>query len=54
MAWAYIFTDAAFLTGFALPSFYFRVATAYAILRAAGVPVGKVDFLAHLGMPEAM
>ncbi len=50
----YRFTGAAFLTGFALPNFFFHVTTAYAILRAAGVPVGKPDFLQHLGTPEAM
>ncbi len=50
----YNFTGAAFLTGFALPNFFFHVTTAYAILRAEGVPVGKVDFLAHLGQPETM
>jgi hypothetical protein len=50
----YRFTGAAFLTGFALPNFFFHATTAYAILRANGVPVGKGDFLMHLGMPEAM
>lgn len=29
-----------------LPNFYFHVTTAYAILRSAGVPIGKGDFLA--------
>ncbi|MFC3711364.1 DUF1993 family protein [Sphingoaurantiacus capsulatus] len=48
----YRFTGAAFLTGFALPNFYFHVTTAYAILRNAGVTVGKPDFLAHLGRPN--
>ncbi|PZN96937.1 MAG: DUF1993 domain-containing protein [Alphaproteobacteria bacterium] len=47
----YRFTGTTFLTGFALPNFFFHVTTAYAILRAAGVPVGKGDFLAHLGAP---
>ncbi len=31
--------------GYALPNFYFHLATAYAILRANGVEIGKVDFL---------
>jgi hypothetical protein len=48
----YRFKGGAFLTGFALPNFFFHVTTAYAILRAAGVSVGKADFLAHLGNPE--
>jgi hypothetical protein len=50
----YRFTGSAFLTGFALPNFFFHATTTYAILRAAGVPIGKADFLMHLGQPEAM
>ncbi|HAT29588.1 MAG TPA: hypothetical protein DCW29_01660 [Janthinobacterium sp.] len=30
---------------FALPNFYFHTATAYGILRNAGVPLGKRDYL---------
>ena len=41
-----------YLTGFALPNFFFHVTTAYAILRAAGVSLGKPDFLQHLGPPS--
>lgn len=48
----YRFTGSAYLTGFALPNFFFHVTTAYAILRAAGVPLGKPDFLQHLGAPN--
>ena len=48
----YRFKGADYLTGFALPNFFFHVTTAYALLRAAGVSVGKPDFLQHLGMPE--
>ena len=33
------------LLTFALPNFYFHVTTAYDILRHAGVPIGKLDFL---------
>jgi hypothetical protein len=47
----YRWAGAAYLTGFALPNFYFHATTAYAILRNAGVSVGKPDFLQHLGMP---
>lgn len=46
------FTGQQFLAGFALPNFFFHVTTAYAILRAAGVPLGKQDFLQHLGPPN--
>lgn len=48
----YRFNGSAYLTGFALPNFFFHVTTAYAILRAAGVPLGKPDFLQHLGPPN--
>ena len=34
-----------FLQKWALPNFYFHVTTAYALLRHAGVEVGKQDFL---------
>lgn len=37
-----------FLTGFALPNFYFHATTTYAILRANGVAIGKQNFLGHL------
>jgi hypothetical protein len=33
-----------------IPNFYFHVATAYALLRAGGVDVGKADFLGPLDM----
>ena len=32
----------------ALPQFYFHLMTAYAILRANGVELGKADYVAHL------
>ncbi|MDP2005756.1 MAG: DUF1993 domain-containing protein [Rubrivivax sp.] len=39
------FTGQAYLTQFALPNFYFHATTAYALLRHAGVDVGKRDFI---------
>ena len=42
------FDGATFLTGYALPNFYFHATTTYAILRANGVRLGKQNFLAHL------
>ncbi len=39
------FVGAAYLTGFAIPNFYFHMTTAYNILRHNGVEIGKVDFL---------
>jgi uncharacterized protein len=34
-----------YLVNFALPNFYFHATTAYAILRANGVDLGKTDFI---------
>jgi hypothetical protein len=42
---AITFTGLAYLLNFALPNFYFHVATAYDILRHNGVELGKQDFL---------
>lgn len=50
--YGYRFTGLDYLTKFMLPNFFFHVQTAYAILRAQGVDVGKQDYLAHMGMPN--
>ena len=50
----YHWTGAEYLTGFALPNFFFHATTAYAILRANGIVLGKPDFLQHLGPPTPM
>ncbi len=39
------FRGADYLTQFALPNFFFHVATAYGVLRHQGVPLGKMDYL---------
>ncbi|MEG3165344.1 DUF1993 domain-containing protein [Sphingomonas sp. PB2P19] len=39
------FTGANFLLSFSQPNFYFHATTAYAILRAQGVELGKRDFI---------
>ena len=39
------FTGIGYLTDFVLPNFYFHVSVVYALLRRAGVEVGKGDFL---------
>jgi hypothetical protein len=39
------FSGRDFLTGFALPNFYFHVTTAYALLRHEGIEIGKMDYL---------
>ena len=45
--WA--FKGQGYVIGFALPNFFFHVTTAYALLRQAGVPLGKRDFLGAAG-----
>lgn len=37
-----------FLLSFSLPNFFFHAATAYAVLRNQGVPIGKRDFLGRV------
>ena len=39
------FSGEAFLQHYALPNFYFHATTTYALLRHAGVELGKADFL---------
>ena len=39
------FNGAGYLTGFALPNFFFHVTTAYDLLRNKGVQIGKLDYL---------
>ena len=33
---------------FLVPNFYFHLVTAYAILRMAGLPIGKADYMQHM------
>ncbi len=42
------FKGDAYLTTFVLPNFHFHATTAYAILRHAGVDIGKRDFLGKI------
>lgn len=39
------FVGLPYLTGFALPNFYFHATTAYDLLRHGGVPLSKRDFI---------
>ena len=43
------FTGADYLGTYALPNLFFHATTAYAILRVAGAPLGKTDYLAGAG-----
>jgi len=38
-------TNAEYALTWAIPNFYFHFVTAYDILRAQGVPIGKSDYL---------
>ncbi|MEM8614014.1 MAG: DUF1993 family protein, partial [Cyanobacteria bacterium P01_H01_bin.105] len=38
----------AYIDDFLIPNFYFHMVTAYDILRMAGVPIGKRDYMMHL------
>jgi len=42
------FTAEGFLMSFSLPNFFFHATTAYDILRAQGLPIGKRDYLGQL------
>jgi hypothetical protein len=37
-----------YVDDFLIPNFYFHITTAYNILRMAGIPIGKRDFMMHL------
>ena len=43
------FKGQGYVTGFALPNVFFHLTTAYGLLRGAGVPLGKRDFLGVAG-----
>lgn len=40
-----VFEGHAYLFGFVLPNLFFHVTTTYNLLRQAGVPIGKADFM---------
>ncbi|MGF1604419.1 MAG: DUF1993 domain-containing protein [Thermosynechococcaceae cyanobacterium] len=41
-------SGSAYVNDFLIPNFYFHMVTAYDILRMAGVPIGKQDYMMHL------
>lgn len=43
------FKGQAYVVGFALPNVFFHLTAAYGLLRQAGVPLGKRDFLGNPG-----
>lgn len=47
------FTTPDFLMSFSLPNFHFHATTAYDILRQAGVPLGKRDYMGAMRMKTA-
>ncbi|GAP96879.1 hypothetical protein NIES2104_34260 [Leptolyngbya sp. NIES-2104] len=42
------FSGNAYVNEFLIPNFYFHLVTAYDILRMAGLPIGKRDYMMHL------
>lgn len=42
------FLAESFLVSYAMPNFYFHAVTAYDLLRARGLPIGKKDFMGRL------
>jgi hypothetical protein len=42
------FTGSSYLLTFVIPNYFFHVTTAYDILRAKGVAVGKMDYLGSI------
>ncbi len=43
------FKGQAYVVGFAIPNVFFHLSTAYGLLRQAGLPIGKRDFLGAPG-----
>ena len=41
-------TGSVYVNEFLIPNFYFHLVTTYNILRMAGVPIGKQDYMMHL------
>ena len=46
------FTGASYLRDFGLPNFFFHVVTAYGVMRHAGAPIGKLDYLGPVDMAK--
>ena len=45
------FTGTSLVTDFTLPNFYFHITVVYALLRAKGVAIGKMDYLTGAAKP---
>jgi len=46
------FTTEDFILSFSLPNFYFHATTTYDLLRTAGVPLGKLDYLGQMRVAQ--
>lgn len=46
---AFDLSGADYVRDWAIPQFYFHIMAAYAIMRMRGVPLGKADFVPHMG-----
>lgn len=49
----FLMTSAEDIQDWIMPNFYFHVAMAYALLRNAGLAIGKMDFLPHMERHKA-
>lgn len=45
---AFALTAAEYVRDWSLPQFYFHLMSAYAILRQAGLPIGKADYIGYI------
>jgi hypothetical protein len=45
---AFEMSAAEYVRDWSLPQFYFHIMTAYAILRKAGIPLGKADYVGYI------
>ncbi len=43
-----------YVRDWAIPQFFFHLVTAYAIMRTAGVPLGKIDYVGHMFRHRSM
>lgn len=44
----FVLSGEEYVRDWAIPQFHFHLVTAYAIMRASGVPLGKADYVSHM------